>query len=171
MRLSGCSSANVIWTLLLEFLRRIPNTHFAFCVAVAKQPLPPQIICDLLGLDQAEVRKAFEAGRPPQASEDQLIFAVKQSIDTEDTVESYLPVIRIHTKRFENQNMVMEALTPKLSAFHKAMGGRSEKIGQLFSDLTPGPQVYKNLPAKSASGGTGWRLSSFCRFPHAMSWQ
>ena len=50
---------------------------------MAKQALPPNVICDLLGFEKAAVKAAFEAGKPPTATEEQLINAVKQSVDPE----------------------------------------------------------------------------------------
>ncbi len=50
---------------------------------MAKQALPPQVICELLGFDKEAVKAAFEAGKPPTATEQQLLDAVKQSVDPE----------------------------------------------------------------------------------------
>ncbi len=50
---------------------------------MAKQALPPTVICELLGFDKEAVKAAFEAGKPPAATEEQLINAVKQSVDPE----------------------------------------------------------------------------------------
>lgn len=63
-------------------------------LAVAKQPLPPQVVCQILGLDEETVKAAFEAGNPPVATEAQLIDAVKKSVDLGDSVEMYKPVSR-----------------------------------------------------------------------------
>ncbi len=49
------------------------GTHVTRFAAVAKQPLPPQVICQILGLDEETVKASFEAGKPPTASEDQLV--------------------------------------------------------------------------------------------------
>jgi len=43
---------------------------------VARQPLPPQVICKILGMDEEDVKAAFENGKPPTASKDQLVDAV-----------------------------------------------------------------------------------------------
>ncbi len=50
-----------------------------FC-SVAKQPLPPQVICQILGLDEETVKASFEAGNPPTASEDQLVEVTKSCL-------------------------------------------------------------------------------------------
>ena len=50
---------------------------------VAKQALPPSVICELLGFDKESVKAAFEAGKPPTATLDQLTNAMKQSVDPE----------------------------------------------------------------------------------------
>lgn len=59
---------------------------------MAKQPLPPQVVCQILGLDEETVKAAFEAGNPPVASQEQLLDAVKKSVDLEDSVDMYKPV-------------------------------------------------------------------------------
>lgn len=59
---------------------------------VAKQPLPPQVICQILGLDEETVKEAFDTGSVPSATEEQLFQAVKKSVDPEDTAETYAPV-------------------------------------------------------------------------------
>ena len=43
---------------------------------MARQPLPPQVICKILGMDEEDVKAAFESGKPPTASKDQLVDAV-----------------------------------------------------------------------------------------------
>ena len=60
---------------------------------VAKQPLPPQVICQILGMDEEVVKEAFDTGNVPSASEEQLFNAVKKSVDPEDTAETYAPVL------------------------------------------------------------------------------
>lgn len=84
---------------------------FTFVNSVAKQPLPPQVICQILGLDEETVKASFEAGKPPTASEEQLIEAVKKSVDLEDTVEMYAPVrpLRLHVvpSRISNQHRAL----------------------------------------------------------------
>lgn len=82
---------------------------------MAKQPLPPQVICQILGLNEEIVKASFEAGTPPTATEEQLVAtvrppsasdlrclvptlccdqveAVKKSVDPGDTVDMYAPV-------------------------------------------------------------------------------
>mmetsp|Transcript_7518 Transcript_7518/g.22842 ORF Transcript_7518/g.22842 Transcript_7518/m.22842 type:complete len:200 (+) Transcript_7518:21-620(+) len=113
---------------------------------LAKQPLPPNIICDLLGMDKAAVKAAFESGKPPTATEEQFINAIKQSVDAEDTVDSYRPVLQSHIKRFENAEQVMSALSGQLTEFHTKVGGDVSKIAGLFSDLTPETQKGQPLP-------------------------
>jgi hypothetical protein len=66
--------------------------------SVAKQALPPAVICELLGFNKEEVKAAFEAGKPPTATEEQLINAVKQSVDPEVLALSFLTGQFTHTE-------------------------------------------------------------------------
>jgi hypothetical protein len=113
---------------------------------LAKQALPPSVICDLLGFDKAAVKAAFEAGKPPTATEEQILNAVKQSVDPEDTLDNYAPVLAKHIKRYENAQEVMSKLTGQLTEFHTKVGGDVSKISALFSDLTPEPQKGQPIP-------------------------
>ena len=47
---------------------------------VARQPLPPQVICKILGMDEETVKAAFEKGEPPTASKEQLLDAVPSCV-------------------------------------------------------------------------------------------
>eukprot|EP00286_Rhodomonas_abbreviata_P028657 CAMPEP_0181304712 /NCGR_PEP_ID=MMETSP1101-20121128/9307_1 /TAXON_ID=46948 /ORGANISM="Rhodomonas abbreviata, Strain Caron Lab Isolate" /LENGTH=193 /DNA_ID=CAMNT_0023410509 /DNA_START=80 /DNA_END=658 /DNA_ORIENTATION=+ len=114
---------------------------------MAKQPLPPQVICQILGLNEEEVKKSFEAGNPPTATEEQLVDAVKKSVDPGDTVDMYAPILKRHIQRFENAKMVMEALSAPLKEFHVKVEGNVEKIAAFFVDLAPAPQKGQPMPA------------------------
>mmetsp|Transcript_38302 Transcript_38302/g.27777 ORF Transcript_38302/g.27777 Transcript_38302/m.27777 type:complete len:202 (-) Transcript_38302:41-646(-) len=113
---------------------------------MAKQPLPPQVICQILGLNEEIVKASFEAGTPPTATEEQLVEAVKKSVDPGDTVDMYAPIFKRHIQRFENAKKVMDALTPMLSEFHAKVEGNVEKIAKFFVDLAPEPQKGQPMP-------------------------
>ncbi|EKX31817.1 hypothetical protein GUITHDRAFT_156475 [Guillardia theta CCMP2712] len=86
---------------------------------MASQPLPPQMICQILKMDEETVRASFEAGNPPRASKEQLVEAIRTSIDPEDDVELYRKVLEKHITRFENTEKIMSALSSDLSSFHR----------------------------------------------------
>ena len=48
---------------------------------MARQPLPPQVICKILGMNEEDVKAAFEEGKPPTASLPMLEDAVLKSVD------------------------------------------------------------------------------------------
>ena len=54
-------------------------------LSVARQPLPPQVICTILGMNEETVKAAFERGQPPSASEDQLLDAVCMNVPRDPT--------------------------------------------------------------------------------------
>uniref|UniRef100_A0A7S0HGV4 Uncharacterized protein n=1 Tax=Hanusia phi TaxID=3032 RepID=A0A7S0HGV4_9CRYP len=113
---------------------------------MASQPLPPQMICQILKMDEETVRASFEAGNPPRASREQLVEAIRTSIDPEDDVELYRKVLEKHITRFENTDKIMSALSGDLSGFHQHVGGSVEKISRFFSDLAPAPQKGEPMP-------------------------
>ena len=82
-------------------LSRLPR-HDCIATPVASQPLPPQMICQILKMDEETVRASFEAGNPPRASKEQLVEAIRTSIDPEDDVELYRKV----STRAEEQTAV-----------------------------------------------------------------
>mmetsp|Transcript_30372 Transcript_30372/g.47580 ORF Transcript_30372/g.47580 Transcript_30372/m.47580 type:complete len:201 (+) Transcript_30372:110-712(+) len=113
---------------------------------MARQPIPPQVICQLLGMDEASVKQAFEAGNPPSATLEQLNDAVMKCVDPGDTVDMYKPIFERHIMRFENQKKVMKELGGALSEFHGKIGGDVSKIEKFFSDLAPEPQRGQPMP-------------------------
>uniref|UniRef100_A0A6U5AR90 Uncharacterized protein n=2 Tax=Hemiselmis andersenii TaxID=464988 RepID=A0A6U5AR90_HEMAN len=113
---------------------------------MAKQPLPPQVICQILGLDEETVKAAFEAGNPPVATQEQLIDAVQKSVDLEDTVDMYKPIFSRHIKRFQNAEEVMRELGPQMTEFHKKVGGNVDSIAAFFLDLAPEASRAQGMP-------------------------
>ena len=113
---------------------------------MARQPLPPQVICKILGMNEEDVKAAFEAGKPPTANLAMLEDAVLKSVDPGDTLDMYEPVFKRHIERFKNSASIMQALRPSLKEFWSKVDGSTAKIEKFFADLAPEPQKGKPMP-------------------------
>ena len=86
---------------------------------MARQPLPPQVICKILGMNEEDVKAAFEEGKPPTASLPMLESAVLNSVDPVSA--NPVTILDIHTQsraRARTHRTIRPKSTSKVSESH-----------------------------------------------------